>query len=344
LLLQVVPNGAFQTEIEANAARGSMAPEIWLRIAIHSFLDVARWLRSGDGLLGEGKGARVVSFGDHSFEEYQALSPMKLTPGIGPADLGGYPLGTTIWNVEVDDDVAATLQETLNAPSPYDGLGYAVWRQSRFANTLREDYPGWEPGLILADGIFRSLSIRGAMKRLPGSSYDPIVPPDRSTAEKAKAWAATLTGSPVHLVDLDRRSDPLYWRGMLYSDLRRGPGNSSESPHRSSLIVPSKVLNTRPLFEAFLLGADPETPTQLFMTLRTSAQDERENILTIDMEDLLGDPAPLAEVKALLDRSQANAFAMTAAVVGCCHGLVQYRPRSCCPAWELKRSHQGARP
>lgn len=342
MLLCIVPNDAFRREIEANARRGGLNPETWLSAAVSQFAKVLGWLKDGDGILGVGKGDEIMRCEDLTLEKYRRISPLRVVPGISPEELGGYPLGTLIWRVDVDDELAKKLLVSSGASSTYEAIGYAIWRQARFANTLREDYPDWEPGIILSDGIFRSLAVRGAMRRLPGSTFDPVVPRELPIGEKTRAWVRALSDSDVHAVDLAGASptDPLFWQGLLHSGLdRRSSRDGPTSPSNQSkvFVVPASVLEIRPLIEAFLLGPSPDEARCVVVTKRPSHGGKREELVAITMPDLLYDPAPLLELRALLARHLAKALVVSAGVVGCGHRVLQRRPIDCCPGWRTPR-------
>src|SRR5579859_1587726 len=258
--LYVVPGEELRTEVEANARRGRITPERWLTHAVTNFARIFPVVQQGDGVYAAGKGDKIVQMLGTSLEEYRETSRLKLSPGVTPTDLGGYPVGTLIWEIPVNDEDAKVIQRYAGADSLHEAVGYAIWRQNRFVNTLREDLSDWEPGIVLSDGIFRSLSTHGGMRRLPGSTFDPLVPYELPFPDAVRAWFTLLMGKPPASVRLNPgRMKNTFVSGLLYA--ARDCDNPPEVPH--------DVIERRPLMELVLFGPSPEDARSICAVVHT---------------------------------------------------------------------------
>jgi hypothetical protein len=259
-----------------------------------------------------------------SLEEYRESRGMKLSPGVTPTDLGGYPVGTLIWEVPVNDEDARIIQKYTGTDSLHEAVAYAIWRQNRFVNTLREDLPDWEPGIVLSDGIFRSLSTHGCMRRLPGSTFDPLVPYELPFREAVRQWFALLMGKPPASARLDPgRLKNTFARGLLYAATDRA--HPAEVPH--------DVIERRPMMELVLFGPSPQDARSICAVVHTQPGWVCKDEFRISIEKLIYDPVSLAEIRGYLKRHSVSGVTLSAGVAGCTHGIAPKRPCSACPDW-----------
>lgn len=322
--LYVVPGEELRAEVEANARRGHISPERWLTHAVTNFARVYPAVKEGDGVYAAGKGDKIVHMLGTSLEEYRETSKLRLSPGVTPTDLGGYPVGTVIWEVPVDDEDARIIQKHTGTDSPHEAVGYAIWRQNRYVNTLREDLPDWEPGIVLSDGIFRSLTAHGGMRRLPRSTFEPSVPYELPFRDAVREWFSVLMGKPPAAVRLDPdRTKGTFVRGLLYA--------ATDRDHPAE--VPHEVIERRPLMELVLFGPSPEDARCICAVVHARPGWGCKDEFRISIEKILYDPVSVAEIRGYLKRHSVSGITLTAGIVGCAHGVAPRRPCSFCPEW-----------
>ncbi len=233
-------------------------------------------------------------------------------------------MGTVIWKVSIDDDAAGTIQKHSGADSLHEAVGYAIWRQSRFANTLREDLPGWEPGIVLSDGIFRSLTSQGGMRRLPGATFEPLVPYGLPLREVIRQWFQKLMGVAPATVNLPLGSKKgAFIRGLLYA--------ATDLNHPTE--VPPRAIKRRPLMELVLFGPSPEEARCICSVVHGKPGWDCKDEFRVSIDKLLHDPVSVAEIRGHLKQNPVSAVVLSAGIVGCAHGRAPRIPCAQCPTW-----------
>ena len=332
--LKILAGGQFQREVEANAKRGRTTPERWLTVAVQHFGRVLPYLQKGNGNMVVGKGDEIRGFARHTIEEYREAAPIKAYEGISFTDLGGYPYGSPRWKVSIDTAQADLIMELTGASSRVEAIGFAIWCQSRFINALREDYPGWEPGILLSDGVFRSMSKNGYFRRLPGATYDPVVPRSLPIDQTIREWLHVITELEARPVQgAFRDCPPAAGRVPLLGCTLDG------STSAAGEALPHSVIQKRPMIEIALFGPSPNDVIAITLGVNStpgSSFDNPDGEATFDMVDALYDPFMVLEIKHFLKDHPASIVVAAAGVFGCPHGSGARFQCEECPGWKQK--------
>jgi hypothetical protein len=165
------------------------------------------------------------------------------------------------------------------------------------------------------------------MRRLPGSTFDPLVPYELPFRDAVREWFTLLMGKAPASVRLDLgRMKNTFVRGLLYA--------ATDRDHPAE--VPHDVIERRPLMELVLFGSSPEDARSICAIVHTQPGWACKNEFRISIEKLIYDPVALAEIRGHLKTHSVSSVTLSAGVAACTHGLAPKRPCALCPGWSRR--------
>ncbi len=295
----------YRRELRANAIKAGLTPDAWLHDAIHTSLAIFSAIRRHQGsaaVVNPDGSIYTLTPGDlEAYRRSGSISPMECVP----EDLGGYPPGVVVRPGAIDDAVADALTLETGASGPHEAICYSVWFMVMLARTIRKLHPQGELG-VAWDGVFRSLA-RPVYARAHPSAYEPAVPVGIPIEQQIVEWLKALSGCR-ELRRVDRRTcSTSAALPVLFGRLDGKPLPDVER-------VPRAAMDELPQLAVIFMGPTKARAAGLAIAHLPSDDD-----LIVWMDDVLVDPAPLADARDFL-------AAHPSSILTGCLGVVTGRP------------------